>query len=141
MDFCKRCGALLHDNDRFCASCGAKVSGAPSGGGDYSGAAKDAQNNKIMAILCYFGPLIFIPIFTAKNSPFVRFHANQGFTLFLAWLVSAVLDGIFWTFGSLLGIFVLILSIIGIINAAQGREQELPFIGGLRLVDQWFRNV
>lgn len=142
MDFCKRCGALLQHGDRFCHSCGAKASDAPSGGGSYyASTSADAQNNKIMAILCYLGPLVFIPIFTMKNSPFVRFHANQGFTLFLAWLASAILDGVFWIFGWILGVAVIVFSILGIINAAQGREQELPFIGGLRLVDQWFKNI
>jgi len=102
---------------------------------------QDAQNNKLMAILCYFGPLVFIPIFTAKGSPFVRFHANQGFTLFLAWVASVVLDGVFWLIGWILGVAVFVFAILGIVYAAQGREQELPFIGHLRLVDQWFRNI
>lgn len=148
MDFCKRCGAVIHDEDRFCSSCGAKSggTGSPSGGDRYGQGggnypAQDVQSNKLMAILCYFGPLVFIPIFTAKSSPFVRFHANQGFTLFLAWVASVVLDGVFWILGWALGVAVLVFSILGIIYAAQGRKQELPFIGHLRLVDQWFRNV
>ena len=140
MDFCRRCGAVIHDGDRFCPSCGARVSDAPSGGRTVK-TTQDAQNNKVMAILCYLGPLVFVPIFTAKNSPFVRFHANQGFTLFFAWLASAVLDGFFWIFGWLLSIAVLVFSIIGIVNAAQGLERELPLIGGIRLVDQWFKNI
>jgi len=140
MDFCKRCGAVVHDDDRFCSSCGARLSGRPSGGGNYR-PPSDVQSNKLMAILCYFGPLVFIPIFTAKDSPFVRFHANQGFTLFLAWVASAVLDGIFWIFGWLLGIMVFVFAIMGILNAARGLERELPLIGGFRLVDQWFWNL
>lgn len=143
MDFCKRCGAVINDEDRFCSSCGAK-SGAPTENSrinHVNSPSKDVQNNRFMAILSYFGPLVFIPIFTAKGSPFVRFHANQGFTLFLAWVVSVVLDGVFWIIGWILGVAVFVFSILGIVYAAQGREQELPFIGHLRLVDQWFKNV
>lgn len=39
---------------------------------------RDIQNNKVMAILAYFGILVLIPIFAAKESKFARFHANQG---------------------------------------------------------------
>jgi uncharacterized membrane protein len=144
MDFCKRCGAVFHEEARFCSSCGAKVGAKSSGDSQtnhFSNQSQDAQNNKAMAILCYFGPLVFIPIFTAKGSPFVRFHANQGFTLFLAWVASLVLDGVFWILGWILGVAVLVFSILGIVYAAQGREQELPLVGHLRLVDQWFRNI
>ena len=44
----------------------------------------DIVNNKAMGILAYFGPLVFIPMFAAKESKFARFHANQGLTLFIA---------------------------------------------------------
>ena len=41
-------------------------------------AAADVQNNKVMAVLSYIGILVLIPILAAKESPFARFHANQG---------------------------------------------------------------
>ena len=56
---------------------------------------QDVQANKVMAILAYFGILVLIPLFAAKESPFARFHANQGLILLIAgfviWLVSTVL--------------------------------------------------
>ena len=42
---------------------------------------QDIQNNKIMAILSYFGILVLVPILAAKESKFARFHANQGLIL------------------------------------------------------------
>ncbi|MBQ3610415.1 MAG: zinc ribbon domain-containing protein, partial [Bacteroidaceae bacterium] len=41
----------------------------------------DAEANKVMALLSYFGILVLVPIFAAKHSPFVRYHANQGVVL------------------------------------------------------------
>ena len=45
---------------------------------------QDIDQNKIMGILSYFGILVLIPIFAAKESPFARFHANQGLVLLVA---------------------------------------------------------
>lgn len=39
---------------------------------------QDIDQNKIMGILSYFGILVLIPIFAAKESPFARFHANRA---------------------------------------------------------------
>ena len=50
---------------------------------------QDIDQNKIMGILSYFGILVLIPIFAAKESPFARFHANQGLVL----LVTGILVG------------------------------------------------
>ena len=41
----------------------------------------DVEQNKVMAILAYFGILVLIPILAAKDSKFARFHANQGLLL------------------------------------------------------------
>ena len=43
----------------------------------------DIEKNKVMAVLAYFGILVLIPIFAAKDSKFARFHANQGLVLAL----------------------------------------------------------
>ena len=44
----------------------------------------DVEQNKVMAILAYFGILVLIPILAAKDSKFARFHANQGLLLCIA---------------------------------------------------------
>jgi|GEM_PF-4342849 len=36
----------------------------------------DVEQNKVMAILAYFGILVLIPILAAKDSKFARFHAQ-----------------------------------------------------------------
>lgn len=105
---------------------------------------QDIEGNKGMAVLSYFSILVLIPVFAAKNSPFARFHANQGMILFvieaILWVVSMVLGWI-PVIGWLLSIVIwvlelglLALSVLGIINAVQGQAKELPVLGGIRIL-------
>ncbi len=83
----------------------------------------------LMAILCYLGILVLIPLLTShKKDPFVKFHIKQG----LVFLIAGVIVGaISWfpVFGWAAGILLFILFIIGIVNAATGKQKELPIIG------------
>lgn len=118
-------------------------------------AKEDIEQNKVMAILAYFGFLVIVPVIAAKNSPFAKFHANQGLVLFLsmiAWIIadsiaSAILRAILWKGLGLWSIYSLcttvldicylvfiILAIIGIINALNGRAKDLPLIGKFRIL-------
>lgn len=98
---------------------------------------EDIEKNKVMAILAYI--LFLIPLLAVKDSPFSKFHTNQGLILFIAAIiiniVGYVLPFIGWLiilpFGNL---FVLILAIIGIINAANGTAKPLPLIGNFTLL-------
>ncbi|MDR3309664.1 MAG: zinc ribbon domain-containing protein, partial [Tannerella sp.] len=104
---------------------------------------KDAEANKLMAILAYLGILVLVPILAAKESPFARFHANQGLLLLLTSIVGGIVVGILATIlafvsvvlaGALYSVFylaILALAIIGIINAVKGEKKELPVIGKL----------
>ena len=110
---------------------------APDSTAEYDQA--DINSNKVMAILSYIGILVLIPIFAAKNSKFARFHANQGLILLivaiLVNIVGRIFDKIHLGFiGWVLDVFVFVFAILGIINAAQGKAKELPFIGKYRLL-------
>ena len=110
--------------------------------------AADVQNNKAMGILSYLGILVLIPILAAKDSPFARYHANQGLVLLLCEVgfsvASMILSVIFaflgplallWTLVSwLVSLAFLALLILGIVNAAQGLCKELPLIGRIRIL-------
>ena len=111
---------------------------------------QDIDQNKIMGILSYFGILVLIPIFAAKESPFARFHANQGLVL----LVTSILVGmatslvgmlfglihidvltVLWNIVSwLIRVAMFALMILGIVNAASGKAKELPLIGNFRIL-------
>jgi uncharacterized membrane protein len=89
---------------------------------------KDAQENKALAILCYLGILIFIPLILKPQSEFVKFHAKQGIVLLIGWLVGLVLYP-FLGLGFLIHVAMMIFSILGIVNVLEGNKKELPLIG------------
>lgn len=101
----------------------------------------DVDKNKPMAIIGYIIPILFfIPLVSdAKNSPFAKFHANQQLVLLIAWVVvnfvGSILPVIGWFLILPLGtIFLLVVMIMGIINASKGEMKKLPLIGGIEIV-------
>lgn len=117
----------------------------------------DVQHHKAVAILAYI--FFVIPLVLAPNSKYARYHANQGLILFILWcvvIVGTVVVTLGWDkFGHLLEnisvlsfffgclvhiipVFLLVgvfaLTIMGIINAANGEKKGLPLIGHLALI-------
>jgi uncharacterized membrane protein len=89
---------------------------------------KDAQDNKALAILCYLGILIVIPLMLKPQSDFVKFHSKQGIVLLIGWVAGLVLYP-FLGLGFLIHVAVMIFSVLGIVNVLEGKKKELPFIG------------
>ena len=107
----------------------------------------DVEANKAMAILAYI--IFFIPLLAARESKFAMYHANQGLTLFLTWVavwvVGAILQAILFAISVVLGLgfsgiwwivyaAVLVLVILGILNAAKGEMKPLPIIGKITFI-------
>jgi uncharacterized membrane protein len=96
----------------------------------------DIEQNKVMAILAYI--LFLIPLLAAKDSPFAKFHTNQGLLVFILGMVSCVIGPfipfiglLIWLVGSLAA---LVFTVMGIINAAKGEMKPLPLIGAYQLI-------
>lgn len=95
-----------------------------------------AENENLIAALAYF--IFFLPLIAAKDSKFAMYHANQAFNLFVLWValtvanIVPILGQLVWFFGS---IFSVVLLVIGIMNAFNGKEQPLPVIGKFKLVN------
>ncbi len=158
MAFCGKCGTKFEDGAKFCPTCGAPASVVPQKaatptytppvvpGAPGQADIKDAQDNKAMAVLAYI--IFLIPLFAAKESPFARYHTNQGLVLALAAVAYGIVYGILSTIVlaiswrlylvvSILGwVYVVfaVLSVIGIINAVGGRMKPLPLIGKIQLL-------
>jgi len=106
--------------------------------------AEDAEKNKVMGILAYLGILCLVPILAAKDSPYAKYHANQGLVLFLVEIASIVITfagmlipfiGVgFYFLHVILYLVFLVLIVLGIINAAAGKCVPLPVIGGIKLL-------
>ena len=100
-----------------------------------------------------------MPLIAAPKSKFARFHANQGLVLLIGEVAYGTVRGVllgvlkllrritifggvlfgpvYWIVNivsGLLSLAFLIFAIIGIINAAQGKAKELPFISKFNIL-------
>ena len=99
------------------------------------------QGRKGMAVLSYFGLLVLIPIFLAKEDALARYHANQGLVLFIVDIIAGIAGGLLayipvvgGIIASLLSIVLFVFMILGIINAVKGEMKPLPLIGGIEII-------
>ena len=176
MAFCGKCGTQISEDTKFCPGCGAPNEASPAPAPAPAAVPADAdrqaeltaklaalnntadttdqfdrtdiEQNRAMAILAYFGPLVLVPILAAKNSKFARYHSNQGLILLALAVVygiaysilSSIIYAISWRLGFIVSIFglfsivIAVLAVIGIINALGGRAKELPVIGKFRFL-------
>ena len=147
MAFCSNCGTQIPDNSNVCPSCGAPQQGNNANQQNYQQQAyvsgtgpidpNDIQQNKVMAVLAYFGFLFLIPLLAAPNSRYARFHTNQGLVLFLcefALGIIAFIPFIGWIISTLGEIAAFVFFIIGVIHAANGEVKELPLIGKIKIL-------
>lgn len=149
MKYCEKCGIKLEGNEIFCPVCGMKQAGACKADSAQKGNnGVELTEDRAVAAIAYLGPLAFAALFLAKDSKFVRFHANQGIVLILTsvvyGIVSDVLErmilAVFWKAYVIIGfintawLVFPVLVCIGIANAVNGREKELPVIGKIILL-------
>lgn len=162
MKYCTSCGNPLDDNAKFCSVCGTatatqtesqpkqerkddfrdKIDDAINSftntadtTADYP--ADDIAKNKVMAVLSYIGLLVLVPLFLAKESPFARYHTNQGLLLLIFHVIGSAC-GVIPFVGALIAavanILWLVMLVIGILNAIKGEAKELPIIGKYRIL-------
>jgi uncharacterized membrane protein len=101
----------------------------------------------MMAVLAYI--IWLIPLLAAKDSPYARFHTNQGILLTIAavgcmvalvivWLICMFIPYVGWCASCVLYIAFLVgvitLVIMGIMNALNGKLKPLPVIGGFTIL-------
>lgn len=93
------------------------------------------DQHKLWAIIGYIIPfLFFVPLVLdeTKGNAFARFHANQQLLLLIVWIIGWVLMFVF--IGLLVYLFALVLMIVGVVNAVNGKTKKLPLIGGITLI-------
>lgn len=108
-----------------------------------SSSAGDKSNEKICAILSYLliGLIWYMVDEKIKKSSFVKYHVKQGLVLLIAAIIYSVIIsviflplmmlsfGALWPLIQLLNLVPWIFIILGIINAVNDKEKELPIIG------------
>ncbi len=119
----------------------------------------DIQENKYLAVFCYFYLFSLIPACINPKSNYIRFHLNQGLSLMLVnlmlffiyiiitfiQLVFATIFGFFKVLGLfailrlstifwLLQFILIIFGILGIFYAFSGKMKKLPIVGRIKLI-------
>src|SRR3989339_711633 len=85
---------------------------------------KDIEDNKFLAAIGYIWFLFLIPLFLKRNSKFAQFHAKQGLVIFvLEWL------GFIPIIGWFLYVVAIVLVVLGIKAALEGKYWEMPIFG------------
>lgn len=89
---------------------------------------QDIEDNKVMAAVGYIWILCLVPLFLKRDSKFAQFHAKQGLILFILEIIGWL---IFWMplIGWLLFIYVIVMAVMGIMSALQGKYWEMPVLG------------
>lgn len=98
---------------------------------------QNSGNKKMYCILCYIFILWLVGMTQMPQDEDVKFHVNQGIILTIAEVIVGIIYviPIIGTFilGPIGSIAVFILFIIGIINANNGVQKELPVIGKFQI--------
>ena len=166
---CSNCGRQYPDGTSYCPECGTPLENdyTQQGRSYFQDAVghksytnpeespytpEDIQQNRIWARLSYLGILVVFPLFLRKQSPYTRFHANQGLVLFiieciyafilriLTWLGNShlLLSGFLLAASSLdiLQIIFFCFSVMGIIQICCSQAKPLPLIGRIHILRQ-----
>ncbi len=83
------------------------------------------SEKKVWAAVGYLWILSLVVLAARKDNEFVRFHASQGFFLFVVSTILWFIPVIGWLLNILIGV----VAIVGIIKAIQGEKWELPVVG------------
>ncbi|WP_442602929.1 hypothetical protein [Paenibacillus sp. KN14-4R] len=97
---------------------------------------QDINTNKYIALVGYI--LFFIPLLVAKDSRYATYHANQGLILLICTVgvnfILTLIPFFGWMLVPLHGMCMLILFIIGVMNAVSGKAVPLPVIGNFTII-------
>lgn len=91
--------------------------------------------SRALAMSAYWGllPLIFTwAVGDKDNDPFIRHHLNQALVILIGSLIAGVLSLI--VIGFILAIYLLVVTIIGTVNAYNSEMTELPLIGKIKIL-------
>ena len=110
---------------------------------------KDVEEGRTFAILSYALSFISIPFFLVplimRNNDFSLYHAKQCLMIWLAGIAVGVVGSLLMVvcIGVILlpagMIFLLVLAVMGLMNAVQGLQKPVPEIG--KYAEDWFKGI
>ena len=111
--------------------------------------AKEVEDGKAFALLSYGLSLIGIPFFLVplimRNNEFSLYHSKQCLIMWLLGAVGGTISAILMAVcvGAILvpalGIYLLVVAIMGLINSSNGEAKPLPWIG--KWGEDWFKGI
>jgi len=141
MPYCCQCGRPAGNADVYCANCGARQPNAPVAPID----PLSGVSNRTASLLCYIpmvgwiAAIVVLASMRFRKDARVRFHAFQGFYLFVVWLIVDWVIGPFFSFAGpwhhaapgLLKAAVFGAWIFMIVKVAHEETFKLPIVGDL----------
>jgi uncharacterized membrane protein len=103
------------------------------------------EGGKTMAIVAYLtliGLVAALVMNNEKKNTFARFHIRQSLGLMLTGLATSIISWIpflGWIVGLIMFVVLVVMWIIGIMNAVNGKEKALPLLGDKYA--EWFKEV
>ena len=96
------------------------------------------SKDKVAAVFSYLGWLFWLIalIMRNKDDALLHHHMNQGLVLAIAQTIASLMtraDGILGYVGSVCGLVVLVLTIMGSVRAVKGSDEPLPVIENFKL--------
>ena len=96
------------------------------------------MDKKTTGIVAYITLIGFLIALIAGDKEGAKFHLNQALVIWLVGLIGGVVCMFIPFVGGLLStvlsVFTLICSVLGIISAVNGEEKELPLIGQIKIL-------
>lgn len=144
MPYCIHCGHEVGGNARFCRKCGKPQPGAAARAAAANGAGS-GLSPRGASMLCYVPWLGWIAaIYVLVSDSFrgnrtVRFHAFQGLYIFVGWMLSHWVLGLWLRLifdrghglASIIELFLLCVWIWMLIKTSNNERYELPLVGEL----------
>ncbi len=112
--------------------------------------AEEVEEGRAFAILSYVLGFLGLPFFLipliVRNNMFSLYHSKQCLMIWIVGMAGGVISSILLVVfclglitGLALGVFVIVVQIIGLINASKGEMKPLPLIGPY--ADDWFKGI
>ncbi len=87
--------------------------------------------DKLLGALSYIGPLGILGFVLRPGNAYNQLHASQGLIIFVIFYLLGILGGIALPLYYLIGFMHLIVALLGIVMAIQGRSFKIPVVGDM----------
>lgn len=140
--FCPKCGNQLPDGATSCSNCGTSFAAqpqpaaAPAYQAPVAAASNTASGTKGLCMLSYLGIFALYALVINKEDADIRFHVNQAMCLQVFILIASlcnIVPFLGWIAFAVACIMYIVFTIMGILNAKNGLQKELPIVGKYRL--------